>query len=515
MFRLSLARRGALTVSLAVAVLAAVPAAAQQPRTAGGAPPARAPIDYGTARLERQLEVMRAAGRIELDGALDEPSWAAAPIAHGFIQNDPREGEPATYDTEVRVLYDDEALYFGVFARDDQPSRIVINDLKKDFSTDNSDGFRIVLDTFHDSRNAYEFAVNPAGAKWDAQMTNEGQENNSSWDGIWDVKTRVVETGWYAEIRIPFRTLKFNPSDIQTWGLNFERKVRRLNEDSYWAPLPRIYGPERVSLAGTVDGLRGLHAGKNLRFKPYVSSASNAQAGKRTDGDFDGGFDAKYGVTTGLVWDFTVNTDFSQAEADEQQINLTRLNVLFPEKRDFFLENSGIFQFGGGGRNNGGNNGGGGQNANAQFGASLFFSRRIGLSDNGEPPLGPAGTLLGRRAEHAAAAARRHALDQLHDRPRSPRRAGQLQHRRDRARQGSVGTELQPRGRRRREFPLRVSDADRVAGQELFADARGAGHGKQLRVQRRRQLQQPHVAVPDRLQERRRLVQRRDGIHPA
>ena len=198
------------------------------------------------------------------------------------------------------------------------------------------------------------------------------------------METRITETGWYAELRIPFRTLKFSPSELQTWGVNFERKLRRLNEDSYWSPLPRIYDLERVSLAGTVGGMRGLRQGKNLRFKPYAASASSAVAGRRTDGDLDAGFDVKYGVTSGLVWDFTVNTDFSQAEADEQQINLTRLNVLFPEKRDFFLENSGIFQFGGGGRNNGGN-GGGGQNPNAQFGASLFFSRRIGLSDNGEP----------------------------------------------------------------------------------------------------------------------------------
>ena len=139
--------------------------------------------------------------------------------------------------------------------------------------------------------------------------------------------TSVTDTGWYAEIRIPFRTLKFNSSDIQTWGVNFERKVRRLNEDSYWSPLPRIYDIERVSLAGSVEELRGLRPGKNLRVKPFAASSSSTIGGRGTDGDFDAGLDVKYGVTTGLVWDFTVNTDFSQVEADEQQINLSRFSL--------------------------------------------------------------------------------------------------------------------------------------------------------------------------------------------
>ncbi|MBI3048476.1 MAG: carbohydrate binding family 9 domain-containing protein [Acidobacteria bacterium] len=341
------------------------------------------PIDYDTARLERRLDAVRATGPIVLDGVLDEPSWRDAPMATHFIQNDPREGEAATYDTEVRVLYDDEAIYFGVFARDEEPGRLTVNDLKKDFNTNNSDGFRIVLDTFHDARNGYTFATNPAGAKYDAQMANEGRERNSDWDGIWDVATRVTETGWYAELRIPFRTLKFESRDTQTWGVNFERKLRRLNEDSYWSPLPRIYDLDRVSMAGTVEGFRGLRPGMNLRFKPYAATTSSTISGRRTTGEVDAGLDVKYGVTSGLVWDFTVNTDFSQVEADEQQINLTRFSLFFPEKRDFFLENSGIFQFG----TNAGQFGGGGQGGGGGGGREmrLFFSRRIGLSDAGEP----------------------------------------------------------------------------------------------------------------------------------
>ena len=358
-------------------------------------------IDYATARLDRKLVATRVSGPISINGVLDEAAWRDAPVAHDFIQNDPREGEPATFDTDVRVLYDDQAMYFGVFARDAEPGAIIVNDLKKDFNTGGSDGFRIIIDTFDDERNGYQFAVNPAGAKWDAQMSNEGRENNSNWDGIWDVRTRVAEDGWYAEIRIPFRTLKFRDGDPQAWGLNFERKLRRLNEDSYWSPLPRIYSLERVSMAGSIDGLRGLRPGKNIRLKPYAQTSSNTVATGRADGDFDGGFDVKYGVTSGLTWDFTVNTDFSQVEADEQQVNLSRFSLFFPEKRDFFLENSGIFQFGdGGGGPGGGGGGGGGAGGGRQNGSQamrLFFSRRIGLSDSGAAIPILAGTRLSGR----------------------------------------------------------------------------------------------------------------------
>jgi hypothetical protein len=401
--------RAALVAATTAVAMGSAVSAGQTPQagqTAQGRPrqAARASIDYGTAHLERQLQATRAVGRITLDGVLDEPSWAQAPSAHNFIQNDPREGEPATFDTDVRVLYDDDALYFGVFARDDEPARIIVNDLKKDYNTGQSDGFRIVLDTFHDGRNGYQFATNPAGAKWDSQMSNEGRENNSNWDGIWEVRTRVAETGWFAEFRIPFRTLKFTAEDMQTWGMNFERKLRRLNEDSYWAPLPRVYDLERVSIAGTMDGMRGLRPGKNLRVKPYAASNSSTIATRPTRSEFDAGLDVKYGVTSGLVWDFTVNTDFSQAEADEQQINLTRLSLFFPEKRDFFLDNSGIFAFGGGGRNNGGggNFGANGQNPNASNNVQLFFSRRIGLSEDGqEIPIVGGTRLSGRQGAYS------------------------------------------------------------------------------------------------------------------
>jgi hypothetical protein len=359
-------------------------------------------VDYKTARTERTLPAVRAAGPIRIDGALDESDWARAPVARGFIQNDPREGEPATEDTDVRVLYDATNLYVGVFARDREPYNILTSELAKDFNRDSGDDFEIVLDTFHDERNGYMFATNAHGAKWDAQTINEGRETNETWDALWDVKTRITEAGWYAEIAIPFRTLRFSSAEEQTWGINFQRRIRRRNEDSFWAPVPRIYDLQRVSLAGTLVGLRGVRPGNDIRVKPYVLGSSGESATVKVGNDADVGLDVKYGVTSGLTWDFTVNTDFSQVEADEQQVNLTRFSLFFPEKRDFFLENSGIFQFGQGRGVVFSGGGGGGFTSGRQTDAILFFSRRVGLSENGQSiPIAGGTRLTGRFGEYS------------------------------------------------------------------------------------------------------------------
>ena len=350
--------------------------------------------DSRTVRAERRLPAVRASAPIKIDGALDEADWDRAPVARGFIQSDPHEGEPATHDTDVRVLYDANNIYVGVFAHDPDPRLILTSELSKDFNRESGDDFEIVLDTFHDERNGYVFATNAHGAKWDAQMINEGLEVNENWDALWDVATRITDTGWYAEIVIPFRTLRFRGSDEQTWGINFQRRIRRLNEDSFWAPVPRIYDLDRVSLAGTLDGLQGVRPGNDLRVKPYVLGSAGTSSRVDVGTDAQAGLDVKYGVTSGLTWDFTVNTDFSQVEADEQQVNLTRFSLFFPEKRDFFLENSGIFQFGQG---RGVVFGGGGLTSGRQTDAILFFSRRIGLSGSGESiPIGGGTRLTGR-----------------------------------------------------------------------------------------------------------------------
>jgi hypothetical protein len=352
-----------------------------------------APIDYATARLDRRILAVRATGPIRVDGLLDEPDWGTAPVASHFVQREPREGEPASEDTEVRVLYDEQRLYLGVFAHDRHPGEIVTNELKKDFTPSSNDGFEVIFDTFRDDRNGYQFATNAMGAKWDAQMVNEGRDVNVDWDGVWDVRTRVVENGWYAEIVIPFRTLRFAHGGDETWGMNFLRRVRRRNEESYWSPIPRIYSLTRVSLAGTLEGLQGIRGGRELRVKPYIASAGARVGTNATTADLDAGFDAKYGVMSGLTWDFTVNTDFSQVEADTQQVNLTRFDLFFPEKREFFLENAGIFQFGQPASGGGGGGVAGRQNQ-AGENLILFFSRRIGLSDDAQAIPLRAGTRL-------------------------------------------------------------------------------------------------------------------------
>ena len=330
----------------------------------------------------RRLVPPRIATSITLDGRLDESVWETAALAKGFLQNDPREGAPATFDTEVRVVYDKDAIYLGVFAKDDAPQKLIVSELRKDFDTGRSDAFIFIIDSFRDGRNGYMFAINPGGAKWDAQMSNEGRETNGSWDGIWDVAARIGDDGWYAEVRVPFKTMKFKPDDTQTCGINFQRRNRRANENSFWSPIPRIQSLSRVSLAGTVENLQQISPGRNFRLKPWVLASATSVPG-RTTGDSDAGLDLKLGVTNGLTFDATVNTDFSQVEADEQQINLTRFSLFFPEKREFFLENSGVFQFGSGSLNMGGGGGGGGRQNPSQD-MTLFFSRQIGLSAAGE-----------------------------------------------------------------------------------------------------------------------------------
>jgi hypothetical protein len=363
---------------------------------AAGAEEKSESINYETARFERRLVAKRTLTPIAIDGVLSEADWKDAPVATGFIQNDPHEGEPATHDTEVRVLYDADNLYFGVLAHDAEPSRIIVNDITRDFNTRSGDVFGLVLDTFHDERNGFMFETNPAGAMFDAQFVNEGREFNQNWDGVWYVKSRITEDGWETEMAIPFKTVRFQDLDDQTWGLNFVRRTRRLNEDSYWAPLPRIYRFTRLSLAGTLEDLDGLQPRRDIKVTPYAKAdASDSALLTELEGNFAAGVDAKLGIGTGLRLDLTVHTDFSEVEADVQQINLSRFSLFFPEKRDFFLENSGLFWFGtpqdqrlsqfqaSFGTAGSSSNLRGGQSRGEDL--IFFFSRRVGLSEAGLP----------------------------------------------------------------------------------------------------------------------------------
>ncbi len=324
-----------------------------------------------------------------LDGMLDEADWKRAIPIDNFTQQEPREGMPATERTEVRILWDNRTLYIGVRAYDSQPSGVVATEMRRDSDRLlDEDNFQLILDTFNDSRNGYMFVTTPLGAKLEQQISEEGEGNtrrgqnnsnvNRNWDGVWDVATQVVSDGWSAEIAIPMTTLRFPDAPEQTWGINFTRNIRRKNEQVFWSPIPKAYGLTRVSLAGTLAGLQSIDQGLDLKLKPFVVSGVRDRQTSAEEGSTsalrDFGIDARYGVTSGLNLDLTINTDFAQVEADQQQISLSRFSLFFPEKRDFFLEHAGLF-----------NMGTGGTFTTGQLETDLFFTRRIGLSDTGQP----------------------------------------------------------------------------------------------------------------------------------
>ena len=299
-----------------------------------------------------------------IDGILDDRVWQNATPLTGFVQADPFEGQPASETTDVRIIYDDEAIYVGVTLHDNDPSQIVTTDTRRDAGLGEMDSFQIVFDTYRDRQNGFVFGTNAAGVQYDAQVRNQGNPA-ASWDGSWDVKANVTEAGWTAEFRIPLRTLRYGPAP-QIWGVNFFRNIQRTRERTYWAPLAQEYSLARLSSAGELRGLN-LKTPRNFKVLPYVVSSAdrNFTPGATTDVAGDFGFDAKFGITPSLNLDATYNTDFAQVEVDTQQINLTRFNLRFPEKRPFFLENSGLFGIGKGND------------------LDLFFSRSIGLDSSG------------------------------------------------------------------------------------------------------------------------------------
>ena len=376
--------RGALAV---LVVLAVSPAFGQSVPAGGTETPAAAfPSTVASAVV--------GAGPL-LDGnVLGDPVWADVPAATGFVQTQPDEGQPATERTEVRVLFDDDTIYFGIVCYDRDPAGIVVSDSRRDSSLGNSDSIQIILDTFRDEQSAFVFGTSPAGQEYDGQVANAGQGGRGgfggggasrgsgggfdrNWDGAWEVRTQISDVGWSAEFAIPFRTISYPNRVAQTWGMNIQRNIRRRNEEAYWAPLPRQFNLLRLSLAGQLSGIRvPRSASRNLKVTPYVVGEvahSDADVCDTTMGLGDVGADVKYAITPSLTLDLTYNTDFAQVEVDQQQINLDRFNLFFPEKRPFFLENAGGFTISNGRQSAGGNR--------AQ--TELFFSRRIGIGPGG------------------------------------------------------------------------------------------------------------------------------------
>ena len=332
-------------------------------------------------RVRYQLPAVKVERGPVVDGVLDDEEWRGAPFIDEFVQQEPLEGQPGTVRTEVRVLYDSENLYLGLLAFDPSPESVVATEMRRDGpQIMNEENFQIIIDTFMDSRSAYMFVVSPLGAMLDQQVVQEGEGSrrgvssniNLQWDGVWETSARRTAEGWAAEIRIPMVTLRFPGASPQSWGINFMRNIPHRNEVVFWAPIPRAYGLTRVSMAGTLTGLEDLSRGRDLRVKPFIATGGEAErrGGVSTEAAHgDMGVDLKYGITPSLNLDVTFNTDFAQAEVDNEQVNLTRFPLFFPEKREFFLENAGLFNVG---------TTGSGQRAD------LFFTRQIGLNESGD-----------------------------------------------------------------------------------------------------------------------------------
>jgi uncharacterized protein DUF5916/cellulose/xylan binding protein with CBM9 domain len=323
-----------------------------------------------------------------IDGRVDDEVWQTVDPQSSFTQQDPLEGEPATEKTEVRVLVGHGNVYVGIICYDSDPSKIIVSQSRRDAALTDVDSIILVFDTFNDSQNAFVFGTNPLGIEYDGQVSGEGQTGgtnfgtqgvsgsqrggisafNPNWDGDWTVRASITQRGWEAEMAIPLKTLRYGTGEGRTWGFNVMRNIRRKNEQVYLAPIPRGFDIYRVSLAAKLTEL-DLPPRRDLKLIPYALGSVNRDyvlaPDRQVDRDAAVGVDLKWGVTPNMTLDFTVNTDFAQVEADEEQVNLTRFDLFFPEKRPFFLENASTFQFG-----------------NPQQ-IDLFFSRRIGLSGLG------------------------------------------------------------------------------------------------------------------------------------
>lgn len=315
---------------------------------------------------------------IKLDGALDEPAWAQATALDEIQQREPKPSSPASERTEVRLLKDQTHLYIGVLCHDSEPNKVVGTQMARDAELEIDDSIAILLDTFHDRRNAFYFATNPAGALIDGLIVENQESINYNWNAIWNVRTQRTAQGWSAEFAIPFKSLSFNPGQ-DVWGFNFSRTIIRKIEEDRWAA-PRLDVEfTQVSEAGELSGFAQAEQGRGLDVRPFAVGRwiRDERGNNRFEGDVGG--DVFFNITPGLRLTSTLNTDFAETEVDNRQINLTRFPLFFPEKRAFFLENAGVFDFG----------------RSVVRGQEMipFFSRRIGLLDGQEVPI-LAGTKL-------------------------------------------------------------------------------------------------------------------------
>lgn len=306
---------------------------------------------------------------IKIDGILNEDVWSNAQIISNFTQRELNNGQPVTERTEAAIIYDENNIYIGLWCYDSEPDKITAKYFKRDFYYWFDDNFEIVFDTYDDNSNGYIFVVNPNGARSDLLVSNDGTVSNRDWNGVWDAAALINDKGWFAEVVIPFSTLKYPNHDNQVWGINLERNIRRKQEQVFWQGWSRNYDFEHVSQAGTIVGINGINGKENIELKPYAKVGAQNQKGRSGEWVKAIGGDINYLVTPTLKLNLTLNTDFSQVESDQVQANLTKFETNYAEKRDFFLENADLFSF------------------NFAGGAYAFYSRSIGLKKQKEIPI--------------------------------------------------------------------------------------------------------------------------------
>jgi hypothetical protein len=357
----------------ALILLALSSAAGTQTRTAPGIP------DNGSA------EAIRVDHAPKMDGTLNDSLWQSAKPITDFRQQEPLEGQPATERTEVRIVYTRHAVYFGIHCFDSNPSGIIASELRRDINQDLDDHFEILIDSNHDRRGAYVFQFNPLGTQIDGLIVEEQRDNpgvdfDSGWDGVWTSEAQIGADGWTATVEIPFTTLNFTKSVDVLWGLNFKRFIRRKNEEDLWRAYRRTFGITKVSQSGDLRGISDIGSGRLFIVKPYGLIEYDKQTGQDPRFPLTGGLDVKYGLSSNLVLNLTGNTDFADTEVDLEPFNLTPFKIFIPEKRQFFLENAGVFNFPLGDQD------------------ELFFSRQIGIDPvtGNQVPINGGARLTGR-----------------------------------------------------------------------------------------------------------------------
>jgi hypothetical protein len=374
---------------IVVAICVAIQAAAQNETPPSALPP--------LPKAERTVRAARISGPLKIDGSFDDEVYQRLEPIVGFIQQDPKEGEPASEDTDFWIMFDDKNIYFAAKCYDSHPEREIATELRRDSSNIfSNDSVAIVIDTFHDSRNGYKFQTNSLGAIQESAVVDE--INNDTWNTVWDVRSARYDWGWGFEMSVPFKSLRYPGAGPQTWGINMRRVIKWKNEISYLIPMQRAWAGNALYHMGFTATLLGVETpaeSMNLEFKPYfVSSLTTDRTAAppfNNKSESNSGFDFKYGLTRGLTLDATYRTDFAQVEEDQQQVNLTRYSLFFPEKRDFFLEGQAIFAFGGTNF---------GQNANPGDVPVIFFSRRIGLNNGLAVPVNAGARVTGRTGKY-------------------------------------------------------------------------------------------------------------------